>query len=154
MPRSHQAPQNEWGGFRQGFQGSLDGSSASPLLSFAQGLCREIIGWKHLSHPNILPLLGVSVSTDPYSFRIITKWMPNESVTRYARSNPKANRLRLVYPITIPHKFYFIHHRPLAVRGCIWCDVPSQARDSSRRPQRGKVFKYFTTRPSSHRSTG
>ena len=97
----------------------------NPLLSFTQGLCREIIGWKHLSHPNILPLLGVSVSTDPYSFRIITKWMPNESVTRYARSNPKVNRLRLVYPITVPHKLYFIHCQPLAVRGCIWCDVPS-----------------------------
>ena len=73
MPCGHQVPQNEWGVFRQDFQGSLNGPSTSQLLSFTQGLCREIIGWKHLSHPNTLPLLGVSVSTDPYSFRIITK---------------------------------------------------------------------------------
>ncbi|KAF9648137.1 kinase-like protein [Thelephora ganbajun] len=59
-------------------------------------LCREIIGWKHLSHPNILPLLGVSVLTDPHCFRILTEWMPNGNVMRYARSNPEANRLRLL----------------------------------------------------------
>ena len=29
-----------------------------------QRLCREIIIWKHLSHANIMPLLGVLVSVD------------------------------------------------------------------------------------------
>ena len=63
---------------------------------FTQRLCREIITWKHLSHPNILPLLGVYVSTDQRDFSILTEWMPNGDVMQYACSNPKANRLRLV----------------------------------------------------------
>ncbi|KAF9651394.1 kinase-like protein [Thelephora ganbajun] len=62
-------------------------------------LCREIIGWKHLSHPNILPLLGVAVSEDPYCFRILTEWMPNGNAMQYTRSNPEANRLRLLSEI-------------------------------------------------------
>ncbi|KAF9778166.1 kinase-like domain-containing protein [Thelephora terrestris] len=59
-------------------------------------LCREIICWKHLSHPNILPLLGVSISTNRRSFKILTEWMPNGNVKQYTRSNPEANRLKLL----------------------------------------------------------
>ena len=76
-------------------------------LDFTQRLCREIISWKHLSHPNILPLLGVSVSTDPRCFCILTEWMPNGNVMKYARSNPKANRLRLVSPLVASLQFSF-----------------------------------------------
>ena len=63
-----------------------------------QRLCREVLIWKRLSHPNILPLLGVSVSKNPQYFRIISEWMPNGNVIEYIRSNPEANRLRLVSP--------------------------------------------------------
>ena len=80
-------------------------SRALPPLSFPQRLCREIIGWKHMSHPNILPLLGVSVSTDSRRFWIITEWMPNGNVMQYVRSNPEANRLRLVWLFSTPLNF-------------------------------------------------
>ena len=65
------------------------------LLS-TQRLCREVLIWKRLSHPNVLPLLGVSVSKSPQHFRIISEWMPNGNVMEYIKSNPEANRLRLV----------------------------------------------------------
>ena len=73
--------------------------------ALVQRLCREIIGWKGLAHPNILPLLGVSVSTDPHCFRILTEWMPSGNVMQYARSNLEANRLRLVSPLLVPLGF-------------------------------------------------
>ena len=58
-----------------------------------------MIAWKSLSHPNILPLLGVSISTDPRSFRIVSDWMRNGNVMEYTRSNPEVNRLQLVSPL-------------------------------------------------------
>jgi len=76
--------------------------------AFSQRLCREIISWKHLTHPNILPLLGVSVSADPHRFRILTEWMPNGNVMQYARSNPEANRLRLVRLLVVPLRFFLL----------------------------------------------
>jgi len=63
---------------------------------FDQRLCREIIGWKYLLHPNILPLKGVSVTLNPSSFCVLSEWMPDGNVMEYAKSNPEANRLRLV----------------------------------------------------------
>ena len=62
----------------------------------SQRFCREIIAWKHLSHPNILPLLGVSISANTHRFHILTEWMPNGNIMQYAESNPAANRLRVV----------------------------------------------------------
>jgi len=67
-------------------------------LRSTQRLCREILVWKRLSHQNVLPLLGVSVSKNPQHFRIISEWMPNGSVTEYVGSNPEVNRMRLVSP--------------------------------------------------------
>jgi len=69
--------------------------------AFTQLLCREVIGWKHLFHRNIFPLLGISISADPQHFLIISKWMPNGNVIQYARTNPEANRLRMVRPLVV-----------------------------------------------------
>ena len=38
------------------------------------------------------------MSKNPHYFRIISEWMPNGNVMEYIRSNPQANRLRLVSP--------------------------------------------------------
>ena len=73
--------------------------------AFTQWFCREIICWKHLSHPNILPLIGVSVSPDLRCLRILTEWMPCGDVTKYTKSNPNANRLRLVSPFAVSPLF-------------------------------------------------
>ena len=64
--------------------------------AITQRLCREIICWKYLSHPNILPLLGVSVSADLRCFRILTEWMPRGNLIEYTKVNTGANRLILV----------------------------------------------------------
>ena len=126
-------------------EGDSDRSFEVPSFSSArrnhsvstQRFCREIIGWKYLSHPNILPLLGVSVSADPHCFRILTEWMPGGNVVQYAKSNPEANRLGLVSVYSFP-RVSCIYQRPVALRGHVWCDPSSRAQDRSRGSQRSK----------------
>lgn len=64
--------------------------------TLSQWFCREVIGWRHLIHPNILPLLGVSVAANANHFDVVTEWMPNGTLMQYTKSNPEVNRLQLV----------------------------------------------------------
>lgn len=73
-----------------------------------KGLCQEIIGWKRLAHPNILPLLGVSITADKSSFDILTEWVPNGNIMEYTKSNPKENRLRLLSEVM--SGVAYLHH--------------------------------------------
>ena len=59
-----------------------------------QRLYCEIIGWKYVSHPNVLPFHGVSEALFP--FCIISPWMSNGNIIEYSKKNQRANRLRLV----------------------------------------------------------
>jgi len=52
--------------------------------------------WKHLKHPNIVPLLGVT--TDP--FQLISEWVSNGDLPGYIRTSPGADRLGLVSVLT------------------------------------------------------
>ena len=47
---------------------------------------------KHLAHPNIVPLLGVTI--DPP--QLISDWMSGGNLTDYITNNPDTNRLHLV----------------------------------------------------------
>ena len=47
---------------------------------------------KHLAHPNIVPLLGVTI--DPP--QLISDWMAGGNLMEYITNNPEADRLRLV----------------------------------------------------------
>jgi serine/threonine protein kinase len=94
-------------------------------LAFTQVFCREVIVWKHLSHPNVLPLLGVSISPDARRLRILTDWMDNGNVTQYTRSNLKANRLELVSPLAISSSFVFYSSRTVAFSGHVCRHLPS-----------------------------
>jgi len=48
--------------------------------------------WKHLAHPNVAPLVGVTA--DP--IRLVTGWMPDVDLTGYITNHPDADRLSLV----------------------------------------------------------
>jgi len=48
--------------------------------------------WKHLTHTNIVPLLGVTI--DP--FQLVSDWVSGGDLLDYIKRNPNANRLRLV----------------------------------------------------------
>ena len=54
--------------------------------------------WKHLAHPNFVPLFGVihspSVSYTP--LQLILEWVPGGDLTEYIKKHPDTGRLNLV----------------------------------------------------------
>ena len=48
--------------------------------------------WNRLDHPNLVPLLGVTIN--PLQF--ISDWMPYGDLTGYITNHPDADRLDLV----------------------------------------------------------
>ena len=65
-------------------------------LNKLQGFCREAIAWKHLQHPNILPLLGVTLAGQ--RFAMVSEWMVNGKICDFIQDNPNVNRTELVRP--------------------------------------------------------
>jgi hypothetical protein len=50
--------------------------------------------WKNLQHPNVLPLVGVTMS-DTY-FAMISDWMLNGNINSFVEAHPHVDRLKLV----------------------------------------------------------
>ena len=50
--------------------------------------------WKRISHPNIVPFLGVSEALAPLS--MVSEWMSNGNVRDYVGKKPETSRLQLV----------------------------------------------------------
>ena len=59
-----------------------------------QRFCKEVLLWKRLNHPNILPFYGASMNQNQLC--MVSPWMENGNVLSYTGENPEANRLRLV----------------------------------------------------------
>ena len=54
--------------------------------------CKEAVMWKGLKHPNILPLLGATVSPP----QLVSVLMTAGNLSKYIAENPDANRVGLV----------------------------------------------------------
>jgi hypothetical protein len=52
------------------------------------------VTWKPLRHPNILPLIGVTMSEN--QFAMISDWMMNGNINNFVKAHPDVNRLELV----------------------------------------------------------
>jgi serine/threonine protein kinase len=59
-------------------------------------LAREVLIWKELSHPNVLPLLGIDLKTRAPSYCLISPWMNNCDVMSFLEKNPKFEKTSLV----------------------------------------------------------
>lgn len=55
--------------------------------------CKEMVLWKQLRHPNLLPFHGAYMASQ---FGMVSPWMENGNIVRFTRKNPDFNRLRLV----------------------------------------------------------
>ena len=54
--------------------------------------CKEAVMWKYLKHPNILPLLGATISPP----QLISVFMPAGDLSKYIGENPNTDRIGLV----------------------------------------------------------
>ena len=54
--------------------------------------------WRHLRHPNILPLLGATLGTTDYKLRyaLVSEWMDNGDITSFVIRHRDVNRVQLV----------------------------------------------------------
>ena len=50
--------------------------------------------WKTLQHPNILPLIGVTMSES--QFAMISDWMVNGNINDFVKAHPGSDPLELV----------------------------------------------------------
>jgi len=75
------------------------------IVVIAQMFCREVITWKSLCHPNVLPLLGVTMGKN--LFAMVSEWVVNGNITEFIEAHRDANRFELVGfpPIIVP-----VHH--------------------------------------------
>lgn len=56
--------------------------------------CKEVVVWRTLQHPNVLPLIGVTMSETQFS--MTSDWMVNGNINKFVKTHPDANRLELV----------------------------------------------------------
>ena len=84
---------------------------ARALKVLAQRFCKEVVTWKALQHPNILPLIGVTMSKT--KFAMVSDWMVNGNINDFVRARPDANRLELVGFVSKSRglRFKFIDYR-------------------------------------------
>jgi len=64
----------------------------------ASRFCKEVVTWKTLFHPNVLPLLGVV--RGGRHFVMISKWMENGNINEFIKANQDANRFELLKDVT------------------------------------------------------
>ncbi|KAF9644313.1 kinase-like protein [Thelephora ganbajun] len=60
--------------------------------------CREVVMWKALRHPNLLPLIGVSTTEN--RLMIVSEWMGNGNINEFLKANVDADRLGLLAGVT------------------------------------------------------
>lgn len=69
-------------------------SACADSTSYIQKFCKEVVMWKFLQHPNVVPLIGAMMSEA--QFAMVSPWMKNGNINQFVKANPKAGRLVLV----------------------------------------------------------
>ena len=64
------------------------------IVVIAQTFCKEVVTWKSLHHPNVLPLLGVTMGKRV--FAMVSEWMVNGNINEFVETHRDANRFELV----------------------------------------------------------
>ena len=65
-----------------------------------QRFCKEVIAWKALDHPNVVPLLGIPKDRSQLKFAMVSEWMINGNINQFVKAHRDVDRFKLVSP---PH---------------------------------------------------
>ena len=79
-----------------GLEEWVGGDTSTLLLTdrFLKRFCRDVVVWKALRHPNVLPLLGVTMTEN--RFVVASEWMVMGDINEFTKANVNADRLELV----------------------------------------------------------
>lgn len=64
------------------------------LTVIVQRLCKEVVMWENLRHPNVFPLSGVTLGDN--CFATVSEWMANGNIIQFVKEHRDANRFDLV----------------------------------------------------------
>ena len=56
--------------------------------------CKEVVTWKALRHPNVMPLIGATMAET--QFTMVSDWMTNGNISEFVKAHPDADRIGLV----------------------------------------------------------
>lgn len=74
-------------------------ASEQKKLKAVKAFCEEALVWKQLSHPNVVPLLGVNTELFTPAFCLVSPWMSNGDLITYLEENPEHDRSRSIYEV-------------------------------------------------------
>lgn len=83
-----------------------------------KSLAKEVVVWRQLKHPNVLPFLGVNFDEFAPSFCLVSPWLSQGTVLQFISKNPNHNRVQLL--IEISQGLQYLHEMtPPVVHGDI-----------------------------------
>ncbi|KAF9781357.1 kinase-like domain-containing protein [Thelephora terrestris] len=83
------------GGLADTWKGNHDGNPVCiKAFQIRKRLFQEVVVWRRLSHPNVLPVLGISPELFPLC--IVSEWLIDGDILDFVSAHPKVNRLRLL----------------------------------------------------------
>ncbi|KAF9643698.1 kinase-like protein [Thelephora ganbajun] len=89
----------------------IHGVYVDNLDTIRSRFCREVVAWKHFRHPNILPLLGVTVSGT--RLLMVSEWMENGNINEFVERDLSTNRTALLVDVAnglkYMHDLYIVH---------------------------------------------
>ncbi|KAF9644941.1 kinase-like protein [Thelephora ganbajun] len=88
---------NVWKGQHQGHEVAvrvLKVYLTSYFEKITRRFCKEVMIWKALCHPNVLPLLGVTMGNR--RFAMVSEWMANGNINEFVKAQRDANRFGLL----------------------------------------------------------
>jgi serine/threonine protein kinase len=92
--------------------------------------------WNTLDHPNVLPLLGVTM--DDEQFVMVSEWMSNGNINQFIKTHKDANRFKLVRSCSYHGNILHSRSPPTARRRCQGFDIHTQPRNGARGSEGGR----------------